>query len=260
MTMPDWKLPPGVDRGVWDYVHSPTQAEAYDEVLAGTPLLEHDLQFTQTWLTPVGSLIDLGCGTGRLLMHLAPLGYRTVGVDLSEPMLLALAYKAERDHLSIARWKASLVELTAIRDGVFDHAACLFSTFGMIRGIAARRRVLAEAWRILKPGGRLVIHVHNRDHLLIVPYGQRWWLRDVWRRLCRSPLAGDRTMPMPRAGADVTLHHFSRSEILDELKRANFDVLTVETIAPDRIGPLRASWWLAAIRSYGYLVAATKPK
>ncbi|VTS06314.1 class I SAM-dependent methyltransferase [Tuwongella immobilis] len=259
MSIPDWKLPAGVDRGLWDYMQSEAQAEQYDTVMAGTPLLEHDLQFCQRWLTPPGRILDLGCGTGRLLTFLAPLGYSGVGVDLSEPMLLELSVKVQKQGYSIDRLKASLVDLGAIKDATFDHAACLFSTLGMIRGVEPRRQALAEMVRILKPGGRLALHVHNRDHHLLVPYGRGWWLRDLWRRLIRSPKVGDRTMPMPRAGADVTLHHFGYGEILRETRRVGLRLLASETIAPNQIGPLAMPWLLPIVRSYGYLLALEKP-
>ena len=31
----DWQLPPGVSRGLWDYLHDPSLARSYDEGLAG---------------------------------------------------------------------------------------------------------------------------------------------------------------------------------------------------------------------------------
>ncbi len=33
---PDWRMPPGVNRGLWDYLHDPGVARNYDAGLAGT--------------------------------------------------------------------------------------------------------------------------------------------------------------------------------------------------------------------------------
>jgi SAM-dependent methyltransferase len=75
---PDWQLPPGVSRGLWDYLHDPNLARNYDASLAGTPLLENDLRFVAWHCPRPGRLIDLGCGTGRLLIPLADRGLMLV--------------------------------------------------------------------------------------------------------------------------------------------------------------------------------------
>jgi hypothetical protein len=49
--IPDWQLPPGTDRGLWDYLHNEELARSYDEKLAGTPLLTADLRFVQRILS-----------------------------------------------------------------------------------------------------------------------------------------------------------------------------------------------------------------
>ena len=85
--LPDWQLPPGTDRGLWDYVSSERVAREYDAALAGSPLLDLDLQFAEQHFPKPGRLIDLGCGTGRALVHFARRGFRCLGVDLSDPML-----------------------------------------------------------------------------------------------------------------------------------------------------------------------------
>src|SRR5687767_3887443 len=90
----DWQLPPGVDRGLWDYVHDRDLARGYDARLAGTPLLDLDRRFVEEHCPVPGRLLDLGCGTGRLLVPLAGKGYRAVGVDLSHEMLAVAREKA----------------------------------------------------------------------------------------------------------------------------------------------------------------------
>src|SRR5262245_42920706 len=132
--VPDWQLPPGTDRGLWDYVSSDRVAREYDGALAGTPLVELDLRFAESHFATPGRLVDLVCGAGRLLVHFARRGFTCLGVDLSEAMLDVVREKADREGLSIDRLKANLVELDPLPDAHFDAAACLFSTLGMIRG------------------------------------------------------------------------------------------------------------------------------
>src|SRR5262245_29499946 len=81
---PDWQLPAGTSRGLWDYVNDLEQARTYDERLAGTPLLEYDLHLAARFFPTPGRLVDLGCGTGRLLIPFAQRGFSVLGVDLSQ--------------------------------------------------------------------------------------------------------------------------------------------------------------------------------
>src|SRR5205085_11803028 len=87
MTTPDWQLPPGVDRGLWDYLHSGDMVRGYDAQLADSPLAREDVAFCESVFPTPGRLLDLGCGTGRLCVHFARMGFDCVGVDLSDEML-----------------------------------------------------------------------------------------------------------------------------------------------------------------------------
>jgi SAM-dependent methyltransferase len=244
--LPDWQLPPGVDRGLWDYVRSEPMARSYDDNLAGTPLLEVDLRFAERHFDKPGRLIDLGCGTGRLLVHFARREFDCLGVDLSETMLEIVADKARRRGLSIACLNANLVELDRVADASFHYAACLFSTFGMIRGVENRRRFLGHVFRMLQPEGIFVVHVHNR------------WFRFGRGLGNKGNEKGDRTMPQAYGGAELTLHHFTRREIGAELRKAGFVVR--ESLPIGIGGALRRRWWFPAVRAYGYLIACAKPE
>jgi SAM-dependent methyltransferase len=241
--IPEWQLPPGIDRALWDYLHNDPMARSYDANLSGTPLLEVDLRFAEKHFQTPGSLIDLGCGTGRLLVPFARRDFSCLGVDLSEAMLEIVADKARREGLAIPCLKANLVELDGIAGASFDYAACLFSTLGMIRGIENRRKFLGHVARILRPGGLFVLHVHNR------------WFRFGRGLGNKGKEKGDRTMPQAYGGAELTLHHFSCGEIVDELRMAGFVVRVIEPVSLRADGKLRWKWWLLAVRAYGYLIA-----
>ena len=240
--VPDWQLPPGTDRGLWDYVSSTRVAREYDAALAGTPLLEADLRFCDRHFPTPGRLIDLGCGTGRLLVHFARRGFRCLGVDLSDAMLDVVREKAGREGLSIDLLKANLVELDGVPAGGFDYAACVFSTLGMVRGAVNRRAFLGHVRRILKPGGVFVLHAHNARYRLGRGLGRR------------GPEPGDRTMPQVRGGAELTIHHYTRGELVGELAAAGFRVREIKPVGT--AGGLALPWLLPAVRAYGYLVAA----
>ncbi|MBY0512293.1 MAG: class I SAM-dependent methyltransferase [Gemmataceae bacterium] len=251
MTPPDWQLPAGVDRGLWDYLHAADMVRGYDGQMAASPLARADVAFCDAAFPTPGRLIDLGCGTGRLCLHFARKGYECVGVDLSEEMLAKASEAASGFAIQFRR--GNLVELDDIPDSSFDYAACLFSTLGMVRGGANRATVLANAFRVLKPGGRFVLHVHNRYFLGL---GRRRWLREVWRGLLERPDAGDVTMPQAYGGAPLTLHHFTYWEAKLMLWEAGFATRTAGAVTTDG----RPAGWPRTVRAYGWLILAERPQ
>jgi SAM-dependent methyltransferase len=254
---PDWQLPPGVNRGLWDYLHDPGVARNYDASLAGTPLFALDEDFVRRHCPTPGRLIDLGCGTGRLLVAMARLGHRVLGVDLSQEMLRVAAEKARAAGVEVGLLRANLTELDGLADDSFDGAACLFSTLGMVVGAAQRRRVMEHVRRTLRPGGRFVLHVHNRWFNAWHREGRRWLLRD-WLRGWAGAERGDRVMPVHQGIAGLTLHLFTRREAVRLLTDAGFRVVEVRPIGLRQGGRLRRPAWLGWLRSYGYLLAAEK--
>jgi len=255
---PDWQLPAGITRGLWDYLHDRAVAQEYDRGMAGSALCAVDLRFAEVYFDRPGRLVDLGCGTGRLLTPFARRGYWVLGIDLSEEMLKQAAERAGREDVTIHRLQANLVELEGLRDGSFDYAACLFSTLGMIHGDKERQRVIDHAHRLLRPGGRFVLHVHNRWFNFWDPEGRRWLVRDLLGSLLHPSAGGDRLMPVHQGIAGLSLHLFTRREAKRMLKRAGFRLLEVRPVGvrPDARLPLPGIFgWL---RAYGYLLAAER--
>ena len=151
-----WQLPPGVAPGTWEYVHSESIAKDYDRYFAGHALFALDRELLDRWFEPVATgdsvaqwtvVADLGCGTARGLETLLERGYHGLAVDLSGQMLEVVGEKRARLNWPVMRVRANLVELDGLRDQSLDHAICLFSTLGMVKTTAARRRMLDELTR-----------------------------------------------------------------------------------------------------------------
>ncbi len=94
--------------------------------------------------------LDIGCGEGHNTRLLARRGARVSAIDIAEDFI-AHAREAEVDQpLGIEYHVGSAVELP------FAHACFDFATgFMSFMDVPETDRVLAEAWRVLKPGGFL---------------------------------------------------------------------------------------------------------
>jgi SAM-dependent methyltransferase len=256
MPRPEWQLPDGVPRGVWEYAQADHIAEDYDHYFADNWLFEMDEAVLRRHIRPPGVVVDFGCGTGRALLPLIAEGLTGVGVDLSMPMLRVVREKAELDRLPVHCLQANLVELDGLRDNVADYGLCLFSTLGMIRPRAQRDRFLRHARRIIRPGGRFVLHVHNVWYNLTDAAGRAWLLRHAVETLLgRGAIQwGDKFYPY-RGIPRMYLHTFRRGELLGDLRRAGFRPLEVIPLARCRNRPLPHAWWLGGLRANGWIVA-----
>jgi SAM-dependent methyltransferase len=232
-------------------------AGQYDEhVAASTAVLAEHL-LVERYLTQPGVVVDLGCGTGRVLLPLAARGFFAIGVDLSPAMLGRLRRQAAKQHLAVDCLQANLVQLDCLVDAVADYALCLFSTLGMIRGDVHRQQFLQHVRRILKPGGLFLVHAHNLWHSASIA-GGRWRLvgQLAAALLRRDRQLGDVYDAYQRIPA-MYLHLFRRRELLAALGSAGFTRCELVPLDYHRGGPLggvaaylpwRPGGWLAVCR------------
>jgi SAM-dependent methyltransferase len=258
--LPDWQLPFGVNRGLWDYLRDEEMPRAYDAGLAESSLARADIRFAERHFDRSGRLIDLGCGTGRLLIPFARRGYSVVGVDLSAGMLRAVADKARAANVSVECIRANIVELDCLVAQSFDYAACLFSTLGMVNGAKARSQAAQQVYRLLRPGGRFVLHTHNYWFNLWNASGRKWLATDLWRRIRKSESIGDCLMPVHQGIAGLSLHLFRKNEAIGLLKDAGFSIVEIVPVSLAQDSRLKWPWWLGSLRAYGYLIAAERPR
>jgi SAM-dependent methyltransferase len=104
-------------------------------------------------------VLDAPCGHGRISNRLARRGIRVVGVDVMEHFL-AVARSERTD----ADYKQGDLRALPV-DGPFDAVFSWFSSFGYFDD-DGNRQTLAEYRRVLRPGGRLLIEMHNRDEFV----------------------------------------------------------------------------------------------
>lgn len=255
---PTWQLPPGVPRGLWDYVESRSIARDYDDFFAYNSLFEFDLEILRTHCQPADWVVDLGCGTGRALLPLVQQGCRGLAIDLSRHMLEVVREKAAAESLSVDLMQANLVELECLADNSFNCAICMFSTLGMIRGRKNRRTMLAHVRRLVRPGGRFVLHVHNYWFNLRDPGGPWWLLKNLCTAPWRSEIeVGDKWFPY-RGLPSMYLHVFRWRELAADLTLAGWKIRQRIALDPQRRRALRAPWFLSGLRANGWIVVCQR--
>jgi ArsR family transcriptional regulator len=140
--------------GQWDAIRSLHIAESEVEAAIAQILGE----------APIGQLIDIGTGTGRMLELFAARAEYALGIDRSSEMLrLARAKLSERGLANAELRQADLYALP-LGDGAAD-VAILHHVLHFAQQPGA---AIAEAARVLSPGGRLLIAdfaPHDREEL-----------------------------------------------------------------------------------------------
>ena len=262
---PAWRLPTGVAPGTWEYTQAESIAKGYREFIASTPLVGLDIRLLLESLPAPKPqrqtrVLDLGCGDGRALRAMWEAGFDALGVDLSQPMLRGVTTGDHGEALRNRLIRANLVELDCLRSDTADHACCLFSTIGMVRGRDCRRRFLQHVARIVRPGGMLVVHVHNRNRWWRDRPSARAWLNSLVRSLRdREHEWGDRVYAY-RGLADMYLHTYSRNEIRKDLIASGWQVERLIPLAADGGQVLPGAGWLPGWRAGGFIALARRPQ
>ena len=119
-------------------------------------------------------VLDLACGTGDFSITIAKASdeVKVTGVDLSEGMLAVMADKVERQGLGgRIFFEQGDGENLRFTDGTFDRVTIAFG----IRNFEDRLKGLREMFRVLKPGGRLVLLELSRPENKVIR-----WLYDIY--------------------------------------------------------------------------------
>jgi SAM-dependent methyltransferase len=185
-------------------------------------------------LTPGAQVLDVGCGYGRHAMELAARGFHVVGLDLSTSLLLRGGEEASRRGLTINFVRGDMRELDF--DAQFDGAYCLFSTFGYFDD-ETNKKALQNIAHALKPNGRIVIEILNRDYLIADLPTRVWWegegcvvLEEVELNYFSSRIQVNRSVVFDdgrQLEQEISVRAYSLHEVGKLMHAAGFRVLEV---------------------------------
>jgi 2-polyprenyl-3-methyl-5-hydroxy-6-metoxy-1,4-benzoquinol methylase/transcription elongation factor Elf1 len=126
-------------------------------------------------LHPIGSLLDIGCGTGAFAGNMQAAGWRVKAV---EPDREAAAKASFIQQLEV--YEESWLERT---QETFD-VVTMWHVLEHVHGLEQRFKQLRK---LVKPGGLLIIAVPNPHSIDARHYGAQWAARDLPRHLYHFP-------------------------------------------------------------------------
>ncbi len=134
----------------------------YPEDEAATAL-EVDQMVSLLGVAPPARILDLACGYGRHALGLARCGFSVVGFDLSTDLLQEARRRADEQGSDVQFLQGDMRRVPFLTE--FDAVINVFTSFGYFDE-AGNRRVIQEVAKSLRPGGRFLLELLNRDGLL----------------------------------------------------------------------------------------------
>ena len=123
--------------------------------------LSRDLQRPDSATNPL--LLDAGCGTGRIALHMAASGYRVVGIDTDAKSIAAAQERARHRDVDAHFAVGDLYrELRKLDSETFSVVLCL----EVLYTCPDYLEILREFRRILRPGGVVCVSLASRRFLL----------------------------------------------------------------------------------------------
>ena len=182
-----------------------TLAEKYSRKPVEDPdTFERKIAITKSKMTPRDVILDIGCGTGSLVLRLAPIAAEVHGLDFSSEMIRIATDKVRAQNVDNVTFHIGPFDdsFTKFEDGHLD-GICTYSLLHLVYNLPA---TLDQIFQLLKPGGFFISST--------VCLGGSWIpfrpILNVMRWLGKAPM----------------VKIFSKHTLENELRRAGFIEIT----------------------------------
>jgi len=181
------------------------------------------------------NILVVGCGGGREALALHQLGYRHIsGLDCT-PELLAIAEERNAEGGCGINFVLGWAEDMPFADQQFEAVLMFENVYGHITPRAVRQNAMAEARRVLKPGGMVLVEAtsiyHSYLHCLwIMAGGVFHTLYNPWRMERGDKLFKDsRELKWASAADRPRSHWFRPGELRREITAAGLTIVQATT-------------------------------
>lgn len=130
-------------------------------------ILTQDIEFFKTELKGYENVLELGCGTGRILLPLIEAGFQCSGLDISKEMLaickekmLAQNVDTQKNQLMLGNMKSFKIERK------FDAVIIPFNTFLYMATYEEQLSCLQSIYTHLEENGKFILDVFNPLYIL----------------------------------------------------------------------------------------------
>ena len=207
---------------VKEYYLSDTVVDYYAEATSSVGLWVSEAKiFGRVFGDCKASILEVGCGCGRICFGLNELGYKNLlGIDFSKKMIKKARQIARIRQVGLSFQVADATELP-FSDNLFEGAIFGFNGLMQIPGRDSRRAALKEVFRVLSPGSYFVFTTHERE----MNKWKKFWKkeRERWRKGKQAKDLGeygDRYEPTKLG--NLFIHVPAKNDVVKDLKSIGF--------------------------------------
>ena len=217
-------------------------------------------------LQPSDQVLDLCCGQGRHSIALAKTGLSVTGVDLSKEMLSIAQSTADESLFAPASGEnAATLQFSPARGGnaegkggltllqadmrnlpdnlsnKFDAVIIMFSSFGYLESEEDDQQVLHQIHKVLKPGGKLLMDLLNREWVIINNEEYDWHQHEDGRVV----------LERRQLNLEKSVNHLSYTEILPDGTRREMSDLQMRLYTLTELTKMLTNAGLSLANVYG---------
>lgn len=127
-----------------------------------------DIEFYQKYCNKHSSVLELGCGTGRISRALSSSGCSVISLDLSLAMLQQARIYSDNQLSCVC------MDMTKMAfNRKFDHIIIPYNTLNLLRDPALITKCLQQTCSLLNPGATLLLQLHIPDTQLLQSNGHK---------------------------------------------------------------------------------------